>query len=49
MGSVGRKEGVSGVGRLGDFGVGRVGLRCFVLLLKVSQNLQESTWAGVFC
>ena len=37
-----KKEGVSGLGR--NFGVGRVGLRCFVkkILLKVSQNLQES-------
>ena len=39
----GSREGVSGVGR--------VGLRCFVkkVLLKVSQNLQESTCAGVSC
>ena len=36
---------VGGVGR--NFDVGRVGLRCFVkkVLLKVSQNLQESTCA----
>ena len=42
-------KGVSGVGR--NFGVGRVGLTCFVkkVLLKVSQNLQESTCAGVSC
>ena len=46
---VGQKEGVSGVGR--NFSMGRVGLRCFVkkLLLKVSQNVQESTCAGVSC
>ena len=44
---VGQKKGVSGVDR--NFGVGREGLRCFVkkVLLKVSQNLQESTCAGV--
>ena len=32
-------------------GVGRMGLRCFVkkVLVKVSQNLQESTCAGVSC
>ena len=49
VGGVGQKKGVSGVGR--NFGVGRVGLRCFVkkILLKVSQNLQESTCAGVSC
>ena len=49
MGGVGQKKGVSGVGR--DFGVGRVGLRCFVkkVLFKVLQNLQESTCAGVSC
>ena len=40
---------VGGVGL--NFGVGRVGLRCFVkkVLVKVSQNLQESTCAGVSC
>ena len=45
VGGVGQKKDVSGVGR--NFGVGRVGLRCFVkkVLLKVSQNLQESTCA----
>ena len=44
VGSVGRQNfGVGGVGR--NFGVGRVGLRCFVLLSKVSKNLQESTCA----
>ena len=45
----GQKKGVSGVGR--NFGMGGVGLRCFVkkVLLKVSQNLQESTCAGVSC
>ena len=39
---------VGGMGQ--NFGVGRVGLRYFVkkVLLKVSQNLQESTCAGVF-
>ena len=49
VGGVGQKKDVSGVGR--NFGVGRVGLRCFVkkILLKVSQNLQESTCAGVSC
>ena len=43
------KKGVSDMGR--NFGVGRVGFRCFVkkVLLKVSQNLQESTCAGVSC
>ena len=46
---VGQKKGVSGMGR--NFGVGGVGLRCFVkkVLLKVPQNLQESTCAGVSC
>ena len=43
----GSKKGVSGVGR--NFGVDRMRLRCFVLLSKVSQNLQESTCAGVSC
>ena len=49
MGGVGQKKGVSGGGR--NFGMGRVGLRYFVkkVLLKVSQNLQESTCAGVSC
>ena len=44
-----KKKGVSGMGR--NFGVGGVGLRCFVkkVLLKVPQNLQESTCAGVSC
>ena len=44
-----KKKGVRGVGR--NFGVGREGLRCFVkeVLLKVLQNLQESTCAGVSC
>ena len=42
-----KKNGVSGVGR--TFGVGCLGLRCFVkrALLKVSQNLQENTCVGV--
>ena len=49
VGGVDQKKGVSGVGQ--NFGMGRVGLRCFVkkVLLKVSQNLQESTCAGVSC
>ena len=40
---------VGGVGR--NFGMGGKGLSCFVkkLLLKVSQNLQESTCTGVSC
>ena len=43
------KKCVSDMGR--NFGVGRVGFRCFVkkVLLKASQNLQESTFAGVSC
>ena len=49
VGGVGqKKKGVSGVGQ--NFGVGGVGLRCFVkrVLLKVLQNLQESsTCAGI--
>ena len=47
MGGVGQKQGMSDVGQ--NFGVGRVGLRYFVkkVLLKVSQNLQESTCAGL--
>ena len=49
MGGVGQKQGMSEVGQI--FGVDRVGLRYFVrkALLKVSQNLQESTCAGVPC
>ena len=49
MGGVGPANDVSGVGR--SFGMGRVGLRDFVkkVLLKVSQNLQESTCAGISC
>ena len=49
MRGVGQKKGVSGMGR--NFGVGGVGLRCFFkkVLLKVPQNLQESTCAGVSC
>ena len=49
MRGVVQKKGVSGMGR--NFGVGGVGLRCFVkkVLLKVPQNLQESTCAGVSC
>ena len=45
VGGVGQKKCVSGVGR--NFGMGRVGLKCFVkkALLKVSQNLQENTCA----
>ena len=44
-----KKKGVSSVGR--NFGMGRVCLRCFVrkALLKISQNLQESSCAGVSC
>ena len=40
---------VSGVGQ--NFGMGGVGLKRFVkkLLLKVSQNLQKSTCAGISC
>ena len=47
VGGLGQKQGMSEVGQI--FGVGRVGLRYFVrkALLKVSQNLQESTCAGV--
>ena len=42
-----KNKSVSGVGQ--NFGMGGVGLKRFVekLLLKVSQNLQESTCAGV--
>ena len=49
VGGVGQKKGVSSVGR--NFGMGRVCLRCFVrkALLKISQNLQESSCAGVSC
>ena len=49
VGGVDQKKGVSAVGQ--NFGMGRVGLRCFVkkALLKVSQNLPESTCAGVSC
>ena len=49
VGGVGQEKGVSGVSR--NFGVGRVGLRCFVkkVLLKVLENLQESICAGVSC
>ena len=49
VGGVGPANDVSGVGR--SFGMGRVGLRDFVkkVLLKVSQNLQESTCAGISC
>ena len=45
----GSKKDVSGVGQ--NFGVGGVGLRCYVkkVLLKVSKNLQKSTCAGVSC
>ena len=44
-----KKKCVSGVGQ--HFSVSRVGLRCFVkkVLLKVSQNLQESACVGVSC
>ena len=49
MGGVGQIKGVSGVGR--NSGVGRVDFMCFVkkVSVKVSQNLQESTCAGVSC
>ena len=49
VGGVGQKKNVSGMGR--NFGVGRVGLRCFVkkVLLKVLQNLHKSTCAGASC
>ena len=46
---VGQKKGLSGVGQ--NFGMGRVGLWCFVkmVLLKVLKHLQERTCAGVSC
>ena len=46
---VGQKKSVGGVGQ--NFCMGGVGLKRFVkkFLLKVSQNLQESTCAGVSC
>ena len=49
VGGVGQKSGVSDV--VQNFGMGSLGLRCFVkkVLLKVSQNLQEITCAGVSC
>ena len=52
VGGVGQKKGVSDIGRnFGVGGVGGVGFRCFIkkALLRVSQNLQESTCAGVSC
>ena len=49
VGVVGQKSGVSDV--VQNFGMGSLGLRCFVkkVLIKVSQNLQEITCAGVSC
>ena len=44
--------GLGSVGVMGgNFGVSGMGLRCFVkkVLLKVLQNLHESTCAGVSC
>ena len=44
-----KTKGVSGVGR--NFCVDGVNLKCFFkkVLLKLSQNLQENTCAGVSC